>query len=66
MDHNAPQDGDTSTGSKALAIVGTVFATALLFYFLRIYTHLRPAYKLSSSDYVISVTVVSIMGIYRG
>jgi len=59
MNQQAPPDGNTTTGPKALAIISIVFAMAIMFYSLRIYTRLRPANKLDISDYFISGAVVS-------
>ncbi|KAN0096715.1 hypothetical protein V8E51_015520 [Hyaloscypha variabilis] len=59
MNQQAPPDGNTTTGPKALAIISIVFAMAIMFYSLRIYTRLRPAKKLDTSDYFISGAVVA-------
>jgi hypothetical protein len=52
MNQQAPPDGNTTTGPKAIAIISIVFAMAIMFYYLRIYT-------LDISDYFISGAVVS-------
>jgi hypothetical protein len=59
--YSLPVDGDSSTGPGVLAIVGGVFGTSLLLFFLRIYTRLRPTKRLSSSDYILSLAVVSVI-----
>jgi hypothetical protein len=56
----APQDGDTNIAPTYDAIFIPLFAGSLIFYCLRIWSHLRPVYKLSISDYVISLAVVMI------
>jgi hypothetical protein len=57
--HSRPADGDSSTGPSVLAIFGGVLGTSLLLYLLRMYTRLRPTNRLNSSDYIVSLAVVS-------
>jgi hypothetical protein len=57
--YSPPADGDTSTAPGVLAVVGSVLGTSLLLYLLRIYTRLHPTNRLNSSDYIISLAVVS-------
>ena len=54
-----PSNDNSSIGPEFLAILGSVFFTSLLLYVLRIYARLRPSNRLNSSDYVISLAVVS-------
>jgi hypothetical protein len=51
--------GDSSTGPGIVAILGGVLGPSLLLYLLRMYTRLRPTPRLNSSDYIISLAVVS-------
>jgi hypothetical protein len=62
--YSLPVDGDTSTGPGVLAVIGGVFGTSLLLYLLRIYARLHPTRRLNSSDYVISLAVVSVLSTY--
>lgn len=59
--YSLPVGGDSSTGPAVLAIIGGVFGTSLLLYLLRIYTRLRPTKRLNSSDYILSLAVVSVI-----
>ncbi|KAH7146073.1 hypothetical protein EDB81DRAFT_933824 [Dactylonectria macrodidyma] len=54
----SPPDGDTSTAPVVLGILGVVLGLAFLLYLTRIYTRVRPTYKLNFSDYAISVAFV--------
>ncbi|KAM5341192.1 hypothetical protein ACJ41O_015301 [Fusarium nematophilum] len=63
MDQDAHLPHD-SLGPQALAIVTPFFIVAILVFSVRIYTRVRPAYKLDASDYTISVAILIEVVIY--
>ncbi|KAK5660023.1 hypothetical protein OQA88_13491 [Cercophora sp. LCS_1] len=58
-DGGSPPPVDLSIGYRTLAILLPLFALSLLLYGVRIWTRVRPEYRLNAADYTISVAMVA-------
>jgi hypothetical protein len=54
-----PADGNTSNATPGIVGVSCLFTVALIVYGVRMYTRIRPTFKLATPDYLVSVALVS-------
>jgi len=59
-----PANGNITVSTSGAVAISLLFALALFLYGLRIYTRVRPTFKLSAVDYIISVAFVRTYGRY--
>jgi hypothetical protein len=55
-----PAGGDTTNAIPGLIGVTILFALTLVVYGFRMYTRIRPTFRLATTDYIITVALVSI------
>lgn len=54
-----PAGGDVSNATPGIVGVSCLFAIALIVYGVRMYTRIRPTFKLAAPDYLASAALVS-------
>lgn len=51
---------DLAVGTRALEILVPLWAFALVVYAVRIWTRIRPKYRLNAADYTVSIAMVGL------
>jgi len=64
MNTETPLDGNTTVAPRMIIISAVLLLVALTAYSLRIYTYVRPAFKLAGEDYIISLAVAVEMTVF--
>jgi hypothetical protein len=62
MNQQPPADGNTTNATPGVEGLSSLLALALILYGLRMYTRIRPTFKLAASDYIVSVALVGARG----
>lgn len=60
--HQPPAGGDTSNATLGIVGGSCLFTTALIVFGVRMYTRIRPTFKLAAPDYFVSAALVSPVG----